>query len=305
MWGMPRVTDRELDWNDLRYFLAVVRAGRLTEAARRLGQDHSTVGRRIAALEQAVGARLFERRPQGYFLTPAGQRLIPTAETIERAALGAARAAGGEARIAGIVRIGAPEGFGGHFLAPRLGRLATAHPELQLELAALPRVFSLSKREADIAIGLSRPTEGRLYVRKLTDYHLQLYAAADYLDAHPEITGTDDLHAHRLIGYVDDYIFTPELDYLPLIAKGLKATLRSSNLLAQLAATASGAGLCVLPCFLAAGRSDLRPVLPDTVRLTRSFWLITHADLHDLAQIRATSDFIAQEVREARGLFLG
>jgi len=205
--------------------------------------------------------------------------------------------------VSGTVRIGAPDGFGSYFLAPRIGALCRDYPELRPELVTMPRVFSLSKREADIAISLSRPTEGRLYARKLTDYRLGLYAAPAYLAAHPPIQVPDDLKAQVLIGYAEDFIFTPELDYLPLIAPGVVPQFRSSTLVAQLQATLAGAGLCVLPCFMAAGQPGLVPVLSD-VSIERTFWLITHADLHDLPRIRATSDFIAREAKGARGLFL-
>lgn len=294
-----------LDWDNLRYFLAVARAGRLTTAALRLRQDHTTVSRRIAALERSLGARLFERSPQGYRLTELGQRLMPQAELMERTAMTAhQQTRGDDLVVAGSVRIGAPDGFGSYFLARRIGSLCRQHPALQIELLAMPRVFSLSKREADIAISLARPTEGRLYARKLTDYRLGLYSTAAYLSGKPTIETPRDLQDHALIGYMDDFIFTPELDYLPLIASGASPRLRSSNLVAQLAATLSGYGICVLPSFMADHEPNLVPVLGDTVSLIRTFWLVTHADLHDLTHIRAVSDFIAQEVREAKRLFL-
>ncbi|MBP7670563.1 LysR family transcriptional regulator [Ferrovibrio sp. MS7] len=299
------MTRTEFDWDNLRYFLAVARSGRLTAAARSLGQDHTTVSRRIAALETAFGSPLFERQPQGYRLTKAGQQLMAFAESIERTTIRAAKElSGAAATIAGSVRVGAPDGFGGSFLGPRLGRIVERHPDLQVELIAMPRIFSLSKREADIAIGLACPKEGRLYARKLTDYRLELFAAPSYLAAHGTPASANDLHQHRLIGYADEYIFSPELDYLPLISAGLKARIRSSNLIAQLNATAAGAGICVLPCFMAAGNPELVRVLPEQVSLTRTFWLITHADLHDVAWVKAAGDIIAEMVQAERGLFM-
>jgi len=299
------MTRTEFDWDNLRYFLAVARSGRLTAAARSLGQDHTTVSRRIAALETAFGSPLFERQPQGYRLTKAGQQLMAFAESIERTTIRAAKElSGAAATIAGSVRVGAPDGFGGSFLGPRLGRIVERHPDLQVELIAMPRIFSLSKREADIAIGLACPKEGRLYARKLTDYRLELFAAPSYLASHGTPASANDLHQHRLIGYADEYIFSPELDYLPLISAGLKARIRSSNLIAQLNATAAGAGICVLPCFMAAGNPELMRVLPEQVSLTRTFWLITHADLHDVAWVKAAGDIIAEMVQAERGLFM-
>lgn len=299
------MTRTEFDWDNLRYFLAVARSGRLTAAARALGQDHTTVSRRIAALETAFGSPLFERQPQGYRLTKAGTQLMGFAENIERTTIRASKElSGAGAAIAGSVRIGAPDGFGGSFLAPRLGRIVERHPDLQVELIAMPRMFSLSKREADIAISLHCPKEGRLYARKLTDYRLVLYAAPAYVAAHSLPQSVADLPQHRLIGYADEYIFSPELDYLPQISSGLKARIRSSNLIAQLYATLAGAGICVLPCFLAAPHPELVPVLPDQVALDRTFWLITHADMHDVAWVKAAGDFIAEMVQAERSLFM-
>ncbi|GIK81819.1 MAG: LysR family transcriptional regulator [Pseudorhodoplanes sp.] len=293
------------DWDDLRYFLAVARAGRLTAAAVRLQQNHTTVSRRIEALEKALAAPLFDRGPQGYRLTEFGQRLLATAEMVESATLAApTNIRGSKPPVSGSVRIGAPDGFGTFFLAPRLGQLCRDFPQLDPELVTMPRLFSLSKREADIAISLNRPVEGRLFARKITDYELGLYATKSYLSGKPAIRGVADLHGHRLIGYVDDYIFTPELNYLPLILPGLTAQIRSSNLVAQYNATLAGAGVCVLPLFMAGREPRLVPVLADKVRLVRTFWLVTHADLHSLPQIRAISDFIAREVKAARALFL-
>jgi DNA-binding transcriptional LysR family regulator len=154
------------DWDDLRFFLAVARAGRLTAAARQLEADHTTVSRRISALEGALRAKLFERKPQGYSLTEQGERLLGLAEGMETQALAVASQVGGaDLALSGTVRIGAPDGIGTYFLAPELGALAERHPDLTLQLVALPRTFSLSKREADIAITLEQPTEGRLVSR--------------------------------------------------------------------------------------------------------------------------------------------
>jgi len=296
----------EFDWNNLRAFLAVARSGRLTAAASSLRADHTTVARHIAALEQALDARLFERSPMGYSLTVHGERLMATAESMESLAMAAQAAVGGaDLSVAGVVRIGAPEGFGSHFLAPRLPDLAEEHPDLEIELIATSGLVSLSKREADIAVALSPPREGRLVARKLTDYRLSLYGAPSYL----EWAGTPrtrlELAAHRFVGYIEDLLYAPELDYMQAPDVAISVKFRSSNLIAQMQATRAGAGLCVLPEFIAEGRSDLVKVLPDLVGMDRSFWLITHADLKDLARIRAVNDFIVQTVKAAKAAFVG
>lgn len=295
----------EFDWNTLRAFLAVARTGRLTAAAARLKADHATVSRHIGALEHALKARLFDRSPTGYTLTPQGERLLATAEQIESLTVAAtSELQGSDLSVSGVVRIGAPEGFGSYFLAPRLAALAEAHPELEIELVAIPGVLSLSKREADIAVALSRPREGRLLARKLTDYSLGLYGAPAYLDARPPLETRADMSGHRFIGYIEDLLYAPELDYMDAPDAEIAVRLRSSNLIAQLRATCAGAGLCVLPDFIAASEAGLVRVLPGQVGLTRSFWLLTHADLKGLARVRTVADFITEAVRDARATLL-
>jgi DNA-binding transcriptional LysR family regulator len=294
----------DFDWNDVRAFLAVARSGRLTAAAARLRVDHSTLSRRIAALEHALRTRLFDRSPSGYGLTEQGRRLLPIGEEMERLALGAGEAVGGTSTsVAGTVRIGSPEGFGSYFLAPRIAGLKALHPRLTIQLVAAPAVFSLARRDADIVVSVSRPPAGRLNVAKLIDYDLGLYAAPAYLRDAPDIASSEDLFRHRFVSYIGELLHFPELDFLQHVAPGGTTSVESSNLVAQLRATLAGAGLCVLPAFLAAEETGLVRVLPDEISLTRSLWLTVHQDLAELARVRAAVAFIREEVEKARGLF--
>jgi DNA-binding transcriptional LysR family regulator len=294
----------DFDWNDLRSFLAVARTGRLTAAAARLGLDHSTLSRRIAALEHALKAKLFDRSPAGYGLTGAGDRLLGLAEEMERLALRAQEAVGGSAvSVEGNIRIGAPEGFGSYFLAPRIAALTARHPQLSIQLVAAPAVFSLARRDADIAISPSRPPTGRLNVSRLTDYDLALYAAPSYLAEAPPIASVGDLSRHRFVSYIGDLLHFPELDFLRQVAPEGATSLESSNLVAQLRATLAGAGLCILPAFLAREESALVRVLPDEIILTRSLWMIVHQDLAGLARVKAVVRFLKETVENERALF--
>lgn len=295
----------ELDWNDLRVLLAVGRTGKLSAAALRLKADHATVSRRINALEDALQVKLLERRSTGCRLTEQGAKLMESAEAMESLALSSlADLRHDEMTISGAVRIGAPEGFGSYFLAPRLGALCDRHPELEIELVAMGAVFSLSKREADIAVGLTRPEQGRLFSRKLTDYRLGLYAAKSYFDSHPAIGKVADLPQHRIIGYIEDLIFSSELSNMLGQSEVPAPKFRSSNLIAQMKAAVSGAGLCMLPAFIAENHAQLQPVLSNEVSVRRAFWLTVHADLRDLARVRETCNFIESAVREARDQFI-
>lgn len=294
----------EFDWNDLKSFLAVARSGRLTAAAARLGLDHSTLSRRLAGLEHALGAKLFDRSPAGYTPTDEGRRLLATAEEMERLAIGAADSVGGSAAlIEGAVRIGSPEGFGSYFLAPRAAKLKALHPGLTVQLVAASAVFSLSRRDADVVVSVSRPPAGRLTVSKLIDYDLALYAAPSYLERAAPIASAADLRRHVFVSYIGELLHFPELDFLQHVAPGGTTSVESSNLVAQLRATLAGAGLCVLPAFLAGVEPGLVRVLADEVSLTRSLWLTVHQDLAGLARVKAVVRFIRDEVEAARGLF--
>jgi len=294
----------DFDWNDLRAFLAVARSGRLTAAAQRLAVDHSTLSRRIAGLEHALKAKLFDRSPSGYTLTAAGERLVPSAEQMERLALAAEEDVGGTAaNVEGVVRIGAPGGFGSWFIAPRIARLRADHPRLRLQLVAASSAFSLSKRDVDLAVSVSRPPAGRLTVSRLIDYDLGLYAAPVYLAAHPPIRSASDLRGHRFVSYIEDLLHFPELDFLNQLAPEGETALETSNIFAQFFATRAGGGLCVLPGFLAGAEEGLVRILPDEVALTRSLWMIVHQDLAELARVKAVVRFIREAVEAERSVF--
>ena len=221
---------KPFDWDLLRSFLAVARSGKLTTAARRLKVDHSTLSRRIAALEFALKTKLFDKSLNGYALTLDGERLLAEAERVESTVIGIQNDIAAEStQVSGTVRIGTPDGFGTRFLAARIGALCARHPHLDVELVATPRSFSLSKREADIAIGLSNPHHGKLHTQKLTDYELGVYGAAEGAERFGDIADPQDLQRRPFVSYIDDLIFTPELDYLPHVARALAPRLKSSQ----------------------------------------------------------------------------
>jgi DNA-binding transcriptional LysR family regulator len=292
-----------MNWDDMRIFLAVARAGQILGAARRLGLNHATVSRRIAALEEALGARLFRRLTTGSEPTPAGERLLALAERMEAEAIAAAAEVGGEGEaVSGTVRVGAPDGFGVAFRVPRLGALVERHPELAVQLVPVPRSFSLSRREADIAITTERPTEGRLVAQKLVDYTLGLYAARSYADAFGLPRSAAELPAHRLVGYVPDLVINPSLDYAAEFSPQWRPRFMISSALGQAEAVRAGAGIGIVHTFVARSMPDLVPVtVARPVR--RAYWLIYHESMRGLTRIRAVADFVAGAVEADRALF--
>jgi len=292
-----------MNWDDYRYFLAVSRVGKLSEAGRILGVDHATVGRRIKSLEKVLGVNLFDRSPSGYRLTEAGQRLVERAEAMETAAVTACSEFGSRGRnLGGLVRIGAPDGAATYLLAEVATELCRAHPQLEIQIVTLHRQFSLSRREVDIAITVSAPDAGRVKVRKIADYTLHLYATRNYLARHPRIETVADLKQVRGIAYVPELIYDKELDYIPLVAPDIRPHLTSTSVHVQLAATLADGGVCILHDFMAASHPELVRVLGETVVFRRSFWLVVHEDYARLERIMAVSDAITAHVRRRLAL---
>ena len=292
-----------MDWDNARIFLSVARVGQFLAAAKQLRLDHATVSRRIGALESELGARLFDRRTNGCVLTPSGERFLSAAERMEADMLRAqAELSANDVEIAGTVRIGAPDGFGTFFLTPRLGKLMKRYPSLNIQLVPLPRTFSLSKREADLAIVIDRPVEGRLVARKLVDYTLRLYAAKTYIEEHGAPQTQDELIQHPHITYVQDLIYSDQLNFMPQVFSPGFRRFECASALAQAQAVKSGAGLGVLHDYASRADPDLAVVLPDVV-FRRAYWMATHADTRELMRVRCVADFISEEIEEARRLF--
>lgn len=291
-----------MNWDDVRIFLAVARNGQILGAARSLGLNHATVARRLTALEESLGSRLFTRKTNGSELSGEGERFLVHAERMESAMMAASQSTGADSLIEGTVRVGAPDGFGVAFLAPRLGELTERNKGLRIELVPVPRAFSLSRREADIAVTLERPREGRLVARKLTDYRLGLYAAQSYLDAHGTPQALDDLSTHRLVGYVEDLLYTASLDYTGEFLKGWRSSLAVSSAMGQTEAVRAGAGIGILHAFMAGRDAGLVPVLPQH-SLTRSYWTVVHEDLRSIRRVALVADFLAKIVARDRAIF--
>lgn len=294
-----------MNWDDLKIFLAVARARKLSSAARTLGIDATTVSRRIERLAADLQTTLFEPSAGGQVLTEAGGRLLAHAEAIERAALAARADVGGErGLLSGVVRVSVAEGFGTWIIARHLGAFRKANPDIIVELIASSGFLNPSKREADLAVMLARPTSGPLLARRLTDYQLHLYASPAYLESAPPLTSLADLRHHVVIGYVPDIIYSPALDYIAEIRPGSTPDIASSSINAQHALAVSGAGLCLLPRFIGAQDARLQPVLPDQVSLTRSFWLVVHRDTRQLARVAAFVDWLVRLIASEKALFL-
>jgi len=293
-----------MDWDKLQYFLTVAQQGTLARAGAALHVDATTVSRQLSALEAMLQQTLFERAPGGFLLTAAGRALVPHAEAMAAAAARIRSVGEDGAALSGQLRVSVSEGFGGNFIAPRLAGFVAAHPELEIDLVASSGFLNPSRREADMAVLLARPRKGPLITRKLSDYSLGLYAPARRTDWQEAVAATPLSRAGvPVIGYVPDILYAPELDYLGEIEPGLRAGVRSSSILAQRRMIAGGAGVGVLPCFLAASDPALVRVRPEQV-IARAFWLALHRDVAPQPRIRAFIDWLDGEIRESRGLFV-
>jgi DNA-binding transcriptional LysR family regulator len=288
-----------VDWNDLRYFLAVHRAGNLARAASELAINATTVGRRLSALEDQLGTKLFDRTPDGYQLTPAGRDLLPRAETMEREALAVDReVTGADDRLAGRVRVTATEMLATRFVAPHIWRLQAAHPEIILDLHCTNEVVSLARREADIALRLARPREDNVVTRRLSDIPLALYASARYLEAR----GTPDdpetsLAGHAVLLFADSRHFRLENDWLLPRAAGADVPLQSDSVSAIYAACVAGLGIALLPVMVAGVDDRLTRIETASGPERRVIWQTVHRDLRSTARIRAVMEFLERILR--------
>jgi len=262
-------SDANLSVDDLRYLVAVARAGKLVTAAEALRVDHTTVRRRIQRLEVALGVRLIDRGADGWTLTSVGREVVASASGLDGIvhAVRAAAAGEGVSPVRGTVRVLAPDGFGTVFAAPALARLSAQHPDLQVELVTSTRPLTSHGTGFDVAITVGTVANSRLATEVLTQYALRLYASRRYLDAHPPITSLDDLRTRGLVFYVDALLTVRELE-LGSLLEGMHVGFGCTNVFAQLAAVKAGAGVGLLHAFMAEQDPELERVLPQVdVRL--------------------------------------
>jgi DNA-binding transcriptional LysR family regulator len=296
------------DWNEPRLVLAVARTGRLTGAAAALGIDHSTAFRRLNAIEEKLGVRLFERLPGGaYQPTAAGERMAAAAERMEDEALALDRdIAGHDLRLSGRLRITSSETLAYRVLTRHLAAFRHAHPGIVIELAIDNRVLSLSRREADIALRSARPKEGDLWGRKLADVAWTLYAARTYLEENGSPASTGDFARHGFIGWDESATGIGSASWIEGAAPAGTIVYRTTSLVNQLIAAKAGIGLAALPCYLADPEPDLaRAFSAPAPELATELWIVTHADLRRTARVRAFFDVVGDALVRERDLLEG
>ncbi len=275
------------DWEDLRYFVAFSQEQSLAKAARHLKVDHATVARRIASLEQSLELKLVDRRPRAYVLTADGERVAELGKRMETESFAVERMSiAGQEVVAGEVLISAPPSMASSVIAPNLGKLRAQHPAVRIRLVADTRNVSLLRREADIAVRLSRPTEADLVVRKVGVVPFALYASPAYLASH----GPD---AYEFIGYDDSMEGSVQQVWLDAQAGSHPVVLRSNSLDVQQSAARAGVGIAALPYFLGDWDDELTVVESSGAPLTREVWVSTHADVRQAPAIRSVMQFIA------------
>ena len=285
-------------WDDLRVVLAIARAGDLRKAAAAVGVNHSTMFRRLNALERALGSKLFERLATGYRPTDSGQRLLEAAERMETEALALDRdLSGRDTRLTGTVRVTASETLAFGILAGEIARFRAQHPGIAVELMVENRVLDLSRREADVAFRATRPAEGDLFGRKLADIAWRFYAAPDYLTAHGKPRTLRDLGKHQLIGWGEATQPTKAAAWLNRNIEGGSIGYRTGSLVNQMLAAKAGIGLALLPTYLGHADAGLAALLP-VPDLHTELWLVTHKSLKDTARVRAFMEIVGDGVKK-------
>ena len=290
-----------MDWEDLKTFLAVARHGNLSAGARSLGVSQTTMARRLDGLHRKLGVRLLTRTPEGFRLTPAGERILPRIERMEGEALSVERAISGEdERLEGLVRITSVDAFAARILAPGLARLGAAHPGIAIELITDVRSFSLARREADIAIRLAPFEQQEAVVRRVAAMAFGLYASADYVSAFGQPDWSLQGLGHRLISVQDSLASLPEAQWLADLAPAAVTALLANSRQVQLEACAAGVGLACLPRYLADDGASLTRLQTPTSPPERGIWIGVHQDLRDTPRIRAVLEVLGDQVAASK-----
>jgi DNA-binding transcriptional LysR family regulator len=287
-----------LDWEDVRFFVALARHGSLSAAARALKVNHATVARRLAGLEQALGCALFDRRPGGYELTAAGRTALSAAGGMETGAA-ALSALSPEPALTGLVRVTSTPSLAELFLIPRLAPLQRQHPMLDLEVVAERRLISLQRRQSDIALRFGRPEGGELLARRVASLAYRFYGTASWR------TRLEQGETASFIGFDEEGTKFPEAVWLARHFGKARLAVRCNNQIGQLAAARAGLGVAMLPRFLAAGEPALVEIELSKVPPTRELWLLTRRDVRTTPAVRAVTDFLVDLFRRERSLFSG
>jgi DNA-binding transcriptional LysR family regulator len=287
-------------WDDLRILLAL-RYGSLAAAARILRVDATTVGRRLAASERALGTRLFTRTPEGLRPTAAGLRALAVAEQSADAISALERdVAGSDERVAGRVRITSGDGVLVHALAPALPTLVARHPLLQVELLASSRPVDLARGEADVAVRLFRPRESVLVARRAATLRCGLFASHQYLERAGTPSGLADLARHDFIGFDSSLAATPEMRWAAQHVPPERLRVRGSTIPVVLAACRAGVGIAVVAELFAVHDPELTRLLPRVALPSREAWVVTHPDLRRAARIVAVTSWITSALANRR-----
>ncbi|MCY1746113.1 LysR family transcriptional regulator [Ensifer sp. SL37] len=296
-----------MNWNDVRYFLAVTRQGGLTGAAREVKASASTVARRIETLEYALKTRLFERRPDGYKLTDAGRAMVEKATAIETAMRELEGSfCGQDGRVSGAVRIITVDTLAHHLLMPNLPALQEAYPDLSLGVSVNATSFAqIPQRETDIGLRLCRPEQGNYVVRRIGTIAFGLYASKAYLESHPVRENKLPITGHRLITWGDPLSFLVVPKTLRSWVESGIANLTVDTMQAQVLAMKAGNGLGVLPCILADTEDELVRVKPDLCRQEEAIWLVVHEGVRDTKRIRVVGDFLETIVKQGQRALSG
>ena len=264
--------------NDLLVLLAVSRTAKFTTAAHNLGLTHSTVSRRIAALEKSLGGRVLARSDGGWELTDLGERAVSVAEQMETAVAELESPGQGPETVSGVVRMTATDGFSAYVASPAVAKLRRRHPGLSVEIVTVTRQALQQRSGLDIEVVVGEPRVHRAEAVELGDYELGLYASRDYLAANGTPASVEEVSDHRLVYFVDSMLQVDDLDAPRRLFPEMKDALTSTNVFVHVEATRAGAGIGFLPCFMADRHPDLVRLFPDSVAERLPYWMVLRPD---------------------------
>jgi DNA-binding transcriptional LysR family regulator len=296
---------RRLSADDLLVLLAVGRSGRYVTAAEELGINHTTISRRIAALEESMGGRLLARVPGGWELTDLGREALSAAESVEAAIRPLAADPAGSRALEGVVRMSATDGFSAYIAAPAAASVQKRHPKVAVEIVAATRRATQQRSGLDIEVVVGEPQVHRAEAIRLGDYRLGLYGSRDYLGEHGSPASRAELAGHPLVYFIDSMLQVDDLDLARTFAPTMRESVTSTNVFVHVEATRASAGLGLLPCFMADRHDDLIRVLPDAVAIRLTYWLVTRPETLRRPEVSAVVDAIRARMREQDDILLG